>query len=37
MSGNGLGLAIVRAILDKHNGRYQIYIKNKKFVFDMLI
>lgn len=36
ISGNGLGLAIVRAILDKHNGRYQIYIKDKKFVFDML-
>lgn len=37
LSGTGLGLTIVKAILDKHQITYDCYIENNQFVFEMLL
>ena len=35
-SGTGLGLTIVKAILDKHQITYDCYLANNQFVFEMV-
>lgn len=37
LSGTGLGLTIVKAILDKHQITYDCYHENNQFVFEMLL